>query len=317
MKILLIGATGQIGYSLANALSKTNHRVSVLIRNRIKRDFPNNVKVMEFGEFHAHVFRSALLDVDHVIYGVGLPEQFLFNSSQFENINYGLLKTFLEEFQKSGIKSLTYISTYEVFQDVEGIIRESEQVADESEMTPYFRAMTKAYRLVSEYFNETKIELTTIHPAAVYGGLNTGHGFTDYIDNLVNKRFWLVPFIIKGRFPVVHVESLANAIIRSLGYTGSYIVSDQMTTLKEIAQTVKKFSDSYVPIVAPLWMSKAGASFLEIISRFTRKIPIMSKVQIKFIKKGFEPKSDRAREVLGWQPMSLDEGIKRYLRSRK
>jgi hypothetical protein len=46
MKILLIGATGQIGYALTNALSQTAHQTSILVRNAHSLAFPANVNVL-------------------------------------------------------------------------------------------------------------------------------------------------------------------------------------------------------------------------------------------------------------------------------
>ncbi|MFC1976154.1 NAD-dependent epimerase/dehydratase family protein [Chloroflexota bacterium] len=313
MKILLIGATGQIGFALTQALAKTEHHLSILVRNKRKLPFPDNINIIETADFNAHAFKTALAGAEHVIYGVGLPEQFLFDDTVFEQINYGLLKIFLEEFRKTGLKSLTYISTYEVFQDADGVIRETHPTADESQMTPYFQAMTRAYKLVSEFASTTDIEITTIHPAAVYGGLNTGHGFTNYIENLRHKRFWQVPFIIKGRFPLVHADSLAEAIIKSLGQPGSYIVSDQMTSLREIALALKNYTNSYAPLTAPVWLAKLGTFFLEALARLTHQIPMMARVQIEFITKGIEPEAGQAISNLNWQPLPLSEGLRRYL----
>lgn len=316
MKILLIGATGQIGYALTQALSKTDQAVSVLVRDKRKLRFPESIKVIESKKFDSTVFKATLMDRDHVIYGVGLPEQFLFERTQFERINFGLLKIFLEALSHTGIRHLTYISTYEVFESVDGVIRETHPIADTGQMTPYFQAMTNAYRFATEFAAGNGIHLTTIHPAAVYGGLNTGDGYTHYIENLVNKRFWKVPFIIAGRFPVVHADSLAAAIVKALGTPGAFIVSDQMTTLKEIALVVRRHSRSYVPVTAPRWAATLGAALMKPMARLIRRRPIIATTQIKFITKGLEPKADKAIGELGWQPMSLDEGIVKYLRDR-
>ncbi len=106
-------------------------------------------------------------------------------------------------------------------------------------------------------------------------------------------------------------------MVRSLERPGgAYIVSDQMTTLREIALTLKKYSHSYVPTTMPLWAANFGASASEFIARLFRVKPIMAKVQLEFITKGLEPKSERAQKELGWTPLSMDEGIKLYLGKR-
>jgi dihydroflavonol-4-reductase len=313
MKVLLVGATGQIGYALTQALSKTGHQVSILVRDKNKLLFPASVRIIEFKEFTAAAFRQALVDVDHVIYGAGLPAQFLPDDTLFDRVNYALLERFLGELKDSKVRDLTYISTYEVFQDVGGLIRESHPLADERRLTPYFRSMVKAYRLVTEFAKENGVALGTIHPAAVYGGLNTGDGITNYLENLKHRRFWRVPLIVNGRFPAVHVASLADAAVKALGKPQAYIVSDQMTTLKHMALILREHTDSYVPAEGPLWMAKPFARFMGVAARALRTRPIASTVQIEFITKGWEPRPDKAVEELGWEPLPLEEGVKRYL----
>ena len=316
MRILLIGATGQIGYSLAKALAQTTHHITILVRDRTKRPFPEAVRVFESRSFNPQAFRRALSGIDHVIYSVGLPEQYVSDTSVFERVNLDLLKTFLAEMANSGPSALTYISTYEVFQAINGVIRESRPIASEIGFSPYFQSMIRAYRLVTDFAVRHDIHLVTIHPAAVYGGLNTGEGFTNYIENLLHKRFWRVPFVFDGRFPVVHADCLAEAIIASLSGEGAYIVSEQMTTLKAIAMVLRQHTDSYVPLNAPVKMASAGAAVLEWVSRLAGTRPIMARVQIDFITQGIEPVSERITYELGWHPRTLDEGLAKYLENR-
>jgi len=313
MRILIIGSTGQIGHSLVNALTYTSHEITVLVRDRNRRSFPHGIHILESPVFNTEVFENALQDIDHVIYALGIPEQYQHDTGIFHEVNYDLLKTFLDALIKAGLRKLTYISTYEVFQTVDGVIRETHPVADEEGFSPYFRSMISAYRLVKEY---SDLELTTIHPGAVYGGLNTGDGITNYIENLLNKRYWRVPFVFDGRFPIVHVDSLSNAIIAALQGNGPYIVSDQMTSLKYIAETLRRHVDSYVPISAPVKMARMGATVLEWVSRFARMKPLMANVQIDFITNGSEPVPERTVHDLGWNPVSLDEGLVKYLGMR-
>ena len=223
-----------------------------------------------------------------------------------------MLETFLDVFKDREPKELTYISTYEVFGDIDGLIRESHPIADEAHMTPYFAAMTRAYHMAIEFSTQYGINLGTIHPAAVYGGLATGFGFTNFIEDLLSRKIWRNPTIIDGKFPLVHVDSLADGIIKSIGHPGAF-----MTSLKEIAITLRKHAPSYIPITVPLGMVKAVVPLMEATARMTNTRPAISSVQIDFLTKGLEPKADKAVAELGSNPMPLDEGIQKYLTDRK
>src|SRR5215831_3240645 len=317
MKILLLGATGQVGHALAGALSQTDHQLTALVRSAATQKFPATVEVIEQAEFTPDSFRAALRDMDQVIYGIGLPEQFLFDNSVFEKVNCNMLRMFLSALQSSGVRRLTYISTYEVFEAIDNAIDETHPIANESKMTPYFQSMIRAYRMVVDFSQTSDISVTTIHPAAVYGGRNTGGGITDYMENLASRNWHRLPFINPSNFPVVHVDSLADAIIKSLDKPGAYIVSDQMTSLNDIAKAMRKQTWSYIPLTVPLWLIMAGIYLLEAIAHLIKVKPFASAVQIAFLTKGWIPSPSKAVTTLGWKPMPLEEGIRRFLSARR
>lgn len=316
MNILLVGATGQIGYALSYALVNAGHRLTVLVRNNTL-PFAPGVRVVQAPEFTTEVFSPLLADCDCAVYGVGLPEQFAFDTSIFERVNLGLFQTFTQAMERSPLRRLVYLSTYEVFEHRQLQIRETHPIADTATMSPYFRAMTQAYVHATQFAARTGTRLTTIHPAAVYGGLNTGDGFTNVIENLLNWRVWNMPTVLPGQFPLVHADSLAQAIVRALDADGAFLVSDGMHSLKSLAQALRTQARSYVPPQIPAGLAYAATALVEALGRALRFRPMLCKVQLDFITAGLEPLPDRAVQTLGWQPMPLADGLRRYLAERK
>lgn len=316
MKILLVGATGQVGFALAYALHAAGHETTVLVRDATRRRFPESVRVVAESNFTEALFARLLPQMDCAIYGVGLPEQFTFDAGVFERVNLQLLRTFLIAMEKSTLRRLVYISTYEVFSAQGGLIRENHPTSSPEGLTPYFGAMTKAYTEVTSHAARTGTALTTIHPAALYGGLNTGEGFTNVIENLLNWRLWKLPVVLPGRFPLVHAQSLASAIVCALNHEGAYIVSDGMCSLKSLAQALRQQARSYVPPEVPAGLAYAATAPVEALGRALHFRPMLCKVQLDFITAGNEPLANRAVEVLGWQPCPLEDGLRRYLSDR-
>ena len=68
-----------------------------------------------------------------------------------------------------------------MFQAVGGQIRETHAPTGLAGMAPYFQAMFKAHGLVQAEAQRLGLQLTTIHPAAVYGRRNTGDGITNHL----------------------------------------------------------------------------------------------------------------------------------------
>jgi dihydroflavonol-4-reductase len=316
MKILLIGATGQVGYALAHALAAQGHDTTVLVRKLGGLRFPPNVRVVAEPEFTRDTFARCLVGMDCALYGIGLPEQFAFDTGIFERVNLQLLQTFLQAMEASALRRLIYISTYEVFAAQSGLIRESHPVAELAGLSPYFRAMTRAYTHTTAFAGRTGTRLTTIHPAALYGGLNTGEGFTNVVESLLNWRLWKLPVTLPGNFPLVHADSLAQGIVRALDHEGAFILSDGMCSLQSLSKTLRTLTGSYPAPQVPAALAYAATAPVEALGRALKFRPMLCKVQLDFITLGAQPLAERAHSVLGWQALPLVEGLRRYLVDR-
>jgi nucleoside-diphosphate-sugar epimerase len=316
MKVILIGATGQVGYALAPALIEAGHEVTVLVRDASRLPFSKSIRRVAVPEFDAEVFGRALRDVECAVYCVGLPEQFAFDTGVFDRVNRGLLTTFLSALEASAVRRLVYISTFEVFSPRDGVIRESHPMTPLAGRSPYFTAMTLAYQDVMEFAWRTQTRLTTIHPAAVYGGLNTGDGFTGVIENLLNWRVWRLPAVPPGRFPLVHAGSLAEGVASALLYQGPFILSDEMCDLPTLARALRRQVRSYVPLTVPASLAYGAARPIEALGRAIHRRPLLSRVQLDFIASSSEPLADRARETFGFTPLPIEKGLSRYLSQR-
>ena len=64
MKILLIGATGQVGYALTHALVQAGHETTVLVRSAGRLAFPAGVRVVTEPRFTQDVCERLLPQVD-------------------------------------------------------------------------------------------------------------------------------------------------------------------------------------------------------------------------------------------------------------
>jgi nucleoside-diphosphate-sugar epimerase len=316
VKVLQIGVTGQVGYALTRALAAAGHDITVLVRDAARLPFPEGVRVVAEPEFTSAVFAQVLGDVECAIYGVGLPEQFAIDIDVFDRVNRRLLGTFLAALDAAGLRRLVYISTYEVFRPRDGVIRESHPVAAPENQSPYFAAMTRAYQDTQAFAKGTGTRLTTIHPAAVYGGLDTGDGFTAVIENMLRWRLWRLPVVVPGRFPLVHADSLAAGVLAALDQEGPFIISDALCDLSTLARTLRRQARSFVPPRVPVRCAYATTTVLEALARVSRRAPIMSRVQLDFITAGSEPLPERAAQTLGFTPLPIDEGLRCYLADR-
>lgn len=314
---LVLGATGQIGNAVVDRLARSGAGVSVLVRDPGRIRFAPGIEVRTAPVFDAGAFRAALAGAGRVVYALGAPNQWARDKAFFAGSNVAVLEEFLTAMAGFADRRVAYVSTFEVFRPEGGRIREEAPVS-EAEMPPSFDTMRKAYRLIREAGEGRGLWAVTVHPAAVYGGLDTAHGFTEYLLNLARGKWLRTPAVIECRFPVVHADSLADGIVRALeaGTPGSaYILSDGMTSLRGMAAALKaQYPAAYSPFTMPAPVARLNSALLEALSRHvTGRHPLISSDHLKFLLQGYEPDAAKAVRELGWKPMPLEEGIGRFL----
>lgn len=80
--------------------------------------------------FDGSVFAQARPGQDLVVYALGQPEQYARDPGLFARVNHQLFAGFLGALRALPVRRLVYICTYEVFEPVQGRIRESHALAD-------------------------------------------------------------------------------------------------------------------------------------------------------------------------------------------
>jgi len=70
---------------------------------------------------------------------------------------------------------------------------------------------------------------------------------------------------------------------------------------------------SYIPPTATVTGGEARTKILEHLAHVTGRPPIMASEQLVFLTKGAEPISEKAIKELHWTPLSVEEGLKKYL----
>lgn len=318
-RVVVFGATGQIGFALCRRLLGNGYQVLAVKRVGSPIRFPEGVEILTVPGLDKASIERALTRADYAVYAIGSPEQWHSDKEHFLTVNFGLLRTFLECVAAFPALPIAYVSTFEVFSPEGGRITEANPIAARG-ATSYYQSMLEGYRLIREFEKKSGPRVVCIHPAAVYGGLNTGRGLTEFLWNLRLRKYWRVPCIPPGSFPVVHVDSLATAIAAAIrgGMCGEgFLISDAQVSLHEISLAAKAVHPGvYVPLEVPLPLIHLSVAAMEMLSALTGVAPIFSEVQVKYITQGLAIDSSKAKARLDWSPMGLREGIARLYGGR-
>jgi dihydroflavonol-4-reductase len=316
MKVLVTGATGKVGHAVALALAQRGEGVRALVRDprRAARVLPTGVEPVQGDVTDPPSLEAAVQGCELVFNAMGIPEQWLADESRFDRVNAKGTEAVARAARAAGVRRLIHTSTEDVFHAEPGGRFDETQVADYPKGTAYERSKQRAEELALAACDG--LEVVIVNPAGVYGpGPAASAAFDkNLFEPLVRKR---LPALPPGGLGVVFVEGAASGhlLAADRGRDGErYILCDRHVSLRELAETVVRVAGrGRVPPTLPAPLASLLARGGEALSRIIRRPPLLSRGQLHYFRWNAEPDSTKAQAELGWQPTSLEDGIRRTL----
>lgn len=313
-QVAVTGATGFVGTNLVRGLLDRGWTVKGLARSVPKTgDLPAAVEVT-IGDIND---RSAL---DRLAQGcetfVHLVSNFRTASGppeSYRRINVEGTKTALAAARSAGVKRFIYCSTIGVFGHVKN------GPADEN--SPYAPGdLYQETKLESEEYlraemGKDAMEIVILRPCSIYG---PGDLRMLKMFRMLAKRRFMLAGPCRENFHAVYIDDLVNGFIAAIetpGISGeSFIVggADYMP-LDDYVATAAAAVDAPPPwLRIPYAPLMAAAAVCEAICVPLRIEPPLHRRRVRFYKNNRAFKIDKARRVLGYEPLvSLQEGMKR------
>ena len=308
-RILLTGATGFIGQSLAYNLNKKGYSVRAAIRNKCAST-PNFIDRIHIPVISSDTdWKSSLIDVDTVIHlaaRVHITSDSSHNPlEEFRSINtYGTLNL-AKQAVALGVKRFIYLSSIKV-NNTEATFAGERFLSDKAAMShdPYALSKYEAEQGLLDFANKTQMEVVIIRPPLVYGpGVKA---------NFFNMMKWLykgvpLPFgAIHNKRSFVSLDNLVDLICTCIDHPAAanqvFLVSDG----EDLSTTglLKRTSLVLLPV---------NQELLEFCLNLIGK-----KALTERLCGSLQADNDKAKKLLGWEPpLSVDEGLKRAADSFK
>tara|TARA_B100000965_G_scaffold213298_1_gene178203 strand:- start:219 stop:1109 length:891 start_codon:yes stop_codon:yes gene_type:complete len=256
MNITLLGGTGFLGSTLVSQLSKTDHSVTIITRNREK-----NKKMLVYP-------RVKLIEAD-----VHQPED-LINNTKKSEVLINLIGILNEKghsgkgFKKAHSDFARTILTACKTNEIKRILHVSALNADQKGPSHYLRTKGEADSYLMTYGKRFS-NITIFRPSVIFG---KNDSFILRFSELLNFTPFLFPLACHdAKFAPVYVEELAEFIIRAINDTKTFnkqynLCGPKIYTLKEIVELVIKHKDRNIKVI-PLSkkMSKMQAFIMEFI----------------------------------------------------
>jgi dihydroflavonol-4-reductase len=317
MRIFVTGGTGFIGGHVVRALRERGNEVRALVRS------PEKGRAL--AELGCNLVAGTLASRDAIgtgmhgcdaaihgaaVYEVGIPESehramYEANVIGTENV----LRAGLE----AKLPKLVYISTVGAFGNTKGqVVDESYEHPGTSFTSYYEETKLEAHRLAKRLIAEEGLPCVIVQPGGVYGPQDHSP-IGQQMNQFLAGRMPLIAFPDLG-FNMVHVDDVAAGVLLALdkGKPGeAYVLGGQITTMRELIQTLARVSDKKAPRHAlPTPLMKAMTPFGPIVGKVMGQGPNLRELISSADNVTFWAKHDKAMAELDYSPRGLEQGLR-------
>ncbi|MES2239885.1 MAG: SDR family NAD(P)-dependent oxidoreductase [Bacteroidota bacterium] len=325
MKILITGATGQIGHKLALTLAEEDNEIHVLVRNPNSSNIPKhkNIQIFKGDITDPQSISAAIKGCNHVYHIASLVKIFDSDSTQFYKINVEGTNNLLQKALEFGVERFLYTSSCSVIGPTNGEILNE----NDSRSTPFFCdydiTKHKSEKLVKEYASKG-LHAVIVSPSKVYGySCSETKAITTNkeIHNFINGKLTFIPKPGRLISNYCFIDDVVEGHILALnkGKSGeNYILGGENISYRDFYTTLKKISESKAKFIEiPKILAKI-VSLLQWIQFYTSgKEPYITDKSIRqiFCNKIFS--SEKAIDNLGYKITPLAEGLQKTIYSLK
>ena len=320
MKIYITGATGFIGSNLTKRLIEEGNTVHALIRNPAKSKKINfeNVFFKNGDLLNTDSLYQGMKGCEEVYHLAAFARPWAKQQDTYYKINVqGTLNVLLAAI-KAGVKKVVITSTA-------GVLGPSEKdpvTENSGSINHPFTEYEKTKKLMEEkvwQFPKKQTQVVIVLPSRLYGPgeLTVSNSVTKLI-KLYCKGLWrLIPGNGQSIGNYVFINDVLDGLILAMkkGRSGErYIIGGQNLTYNEFFNTLGKvFGKNRFMIKIPLKMIMFIAGILLHLAELTGKPPVITPVWVKKYYHSWIISSNKAKNELGYQITSLQEGINKTL----
>jgi len=318
MRYFVTGATGFIGGHLTSRLLDLGHEVTALVRNPEKaRDLERRgVEITEGDITKKETMREGMSGADGVFHVAAWYKVGAEDPSVAEDINVKGTRNVLELMEELKIQKGVYTSTVAVFSDTGGEMVDEDYMFRGRFLSEYERTKWEAhYRVARPMMLNRGLPLVIVQPSVVYGpGDNSSTG--RMLDAYLKRE---LPAKVKGTYwGWTHVEDIARGHVLAMerGKKGeSYIIAGEKRSMIDalrIAESITGIAPPRItltPTIVKL-MSRMASIIQPIhpLPNFYHPESLRVIAGVSYL-----GSNRKAKSQLGYDPMGLEEGFRKYL----
>ncbi len=313
LKVLVTGGSGFIGTRLIDELLKEGHEVKIFDK-RDSQKYPNLVTIGDVRDEQALTKACEGMDV---IYNLAAEHaDNVTPISLYEEVNVGGAENVIKAAQKNNIKKIIFTSSVAIY----GLNRgEPDETFDAQPFNEYGRTKYEAEKIFIKWQEEDpQNSLVIIRPCVIFGENNRGNVY-----NLM-KQIYSGKFIMVGngenKKSMGYVGNIAKLLLEMInakeGLTLYNFADKPDLKSIEIVNIIRdEMGMDEVKFKVPYFIGLLGGYTFDLISKITGKKFPVSSIRIKKFAADTTISTKRLIESGFKAPYSLEEGLRRMVRS--
>ena len=315
MKYFITGATGFVGGRMAKLLRNKNHEVIALVRNPDKaKDLSEiGVTLVKGDVTDKESMRQPMKGCDGVFHIAGWYKIGVRDKRDGQRVNIEGTRNVLGLMKELGVPKGVYTSSLAVNSDTHEKIMDESYHYDGKHISEYDRTKAEAHKIALSFIKDG-LPLVIVMPGLIYGPGDTGMS-GDSIRQYIKKKLPIIP--TRSAYCWAHVDDVAMGhwLAMEKGKAGeTYIIAGPRHTLTEAYSMAEKITGIPKPKEVSPSMIKTMASIVAVIEKIIPMPPLYASESLR-VTSGVTYLGDnsKARRELGYNPRSLEEGLKETL----
>jgi dihydroflavonol-4-reductase len=316
MKVFVTGGTGFIGGHVVKDLRDRGDDVVCLVRDPGKAQdlvaLGCQVVGGDLGDDAA--IRAGMDGCDAVVHGAAVYEVGIPKSERSAMYDANVLGTerVLRAALDGKIPKVVYISTVGAFGNTHGEVVDETYRHPGTEHTSYYEETKVQAHQIAQRLIDEGLPCVIVQPGGVYGP-DDHSAIGTQMNQFLAGRMPMIAFPDLG-MNMVHVDDVADGVLLALdkGTIGeSYVLGGQITTMRELIETLAKVTDRKAPKRAmPTPLLKALTPIGPVVGKVMGQPPNLSELISSADGVTFWAKHDKAIADLGYSPRGLEQGLR-------
>ncbi|MCU0944426.1 MAG: NAD-dependent epimerase/dehydratase family protein [Rubritepida sp.] len=313
--ILLTGASGFLGASLARALLAAGHEVRALLRPGSPRHTLEGLPlaIAEGDVTDTASLAAAMAGAGAVIHAAADYRIFVPDPARMFEVNVAGTERVMRAALAHGVRRVVHVSSVATLKPRAGgaAATEADAARPEEAIGPYKRSKTEAERLVEAMVAREGLPAVIVNPSTPIGPLDRRPTPTGRV--ILEAARGRMPAYVETGLNLVHVADCAAGVVAALdhGVPGErHILGGQDVTLAEMLGFIAAETGHRAPFRLPRAPLFPLAFAAEAMARVTGAEPMLTRDGLRMAAQRMFFSSDKAARVLGHRARPWQEGVR-------